>query len=142
MDPVQLKTLNPLSYDVKCTYYLETKFANGAPGFELVKADMRDFQFQWIEFDTSVMVNGAVLPSVSASPYFMGSYSSYQGTFLNPLTTAGLTGFPQQSSTFREFNDPRLAIPGQIGNYTYYPSYDGPYSTKQVSTINSEQVQI
>lgn len=42
-DAVQLKTKNPLSGEVKCTYFLATKFANGAPAFELVKAEMRDF---------------------------------------------------------------------------------------------------
>lgn len=40
---VQLTVKNPFGYDVKCTYYLATKFANGAPAFEIVKAEMRDF---------------------------------------------------------------------------------------------------
>lgn len=88
------------------------------------------------------MVNGAVLPAVSTSPFYLGSYPSFQGVYLNPLTSTGLSGFPEQSSTFRQFNDPRLSIPGQIGNYTYYPTYEGPYSNKQKSTINSEIVQI
>jgi len=86
------------------------------------------------------MANGAILPEVSTAPLYLGGYSSFNGPFLNPMTASGITGWSQQSLSFTAYKDPRSNIAGDVGNYVYFPSYEGQYKAIQTEVVSSSIV--
>jgi hypothetical protein len=109
----------------------------GAPGFLLQKADWKQWQFHWAEWDVSAMSSGALLPATSSSPSFLGTYT---GNFPNPIKTLSNPNLSFNYHTFREFNDFNDYEPGDIGDVYYYPYEEGPLQTTGYTTMRMQEI--
>ena len=131
-----------LSGRSKCTWLILTSDGNAAPGFRLTYADFVGFNFQWIEWITIAgLGTKGVLPATEAANYFLGNYPTAGGVFLNPVT-AGIPvaettwGNSQISLAYQE-KDPRIRLPGSVGDIIFYPAREGVFKDTQTITIDS-----
>ena len=119
----------------KCTHFIKTDKAIGAPAFSLTKADWHVWQFQWAEFDDTAMATGGFLPKTSASPFFIGDYA--ENTYPNPIQAASpaANGYVMNTLTFAQEVDPSLRQAGDIGDLIYYSTFEGPYKETAKYTV-------
>jgi hypothetical protein len=122
---VDLLTNSSITGMDKCTYILVSP-AGKAPGFKLTTVGWRDWQLFWIEASDDSVATGGFMTTITATPFFMGPFTSTLGPFLNPQKRAAVTGWPTNADSYTDYYDPSIYPPGFIGEVIYYPIKVGP----------------
>jgi hypothetical protein len=82
------------------------------------------------------MTGGSVLPETSTTPFWLGSYPTISGPYINPLSRTGITNWNENTLAYLSFLDPSQKIPGDIGDLTYYPSFTNPWKSSFAMTMS------
>lgn len=132
---------NGLNGKSKCTFQFIVDDSGYGPTVTISKADYVTALVQWVEWlDPTALATDEVLPTTSATPYFIGDYATADGVFFNPLAAQESAETTWKAVTLAfavTEKDPSISWAGSRGTAAYYSKKTGVFKETQISTIES-----